>query len=91
MKLILLSLDGLRPEIYRAPAARHRFPNLAALEQAGASAEAVESIYPSTTYPAHATLVTGRDLLLFLKEWWCNHIQEQDMKYMPYLIAAVEV
>ena len=30
-----------------------------ALEKAGASAEAVETIYPSTTYPAHATIVTG--------------------------------
>jgi predicted AlkP superfamily pyrophosphatase or phosphodiesterase len=58
-KLVLLSVDGLRPDIYRAPEWRHRFPNLAALEKAGASAEAVESIYPTTTYPAHATIVTG--------------------------------
>jgi predicted AlkP superfamily pyrophosphatase or phosphodiesterase len=55
----VLSVDGLRPDIYRAPESRHRFPHLAALEEAGASAEAVESIYPSTTYPAHATIVTG--------------------------------
>ena len=34
-------------------------PNLAAMAEAGASAEAVESVYPSTTYPAHATIVTG--------------------------------
>jgi len=52
-------VDGLRPDVYRAPESRHRFPHLAALEKAGASAEAVESIYPSTTYPAHATIVTG--------------------------------
>ena len=58
-RLIVLSVDGLRPDIYRAPESRHRFPHLAALEEAGASAEAVESIYPSTTYPAHATIVTG--------------------------------
>ena len=58
-KLILLSVDGLRPDIYRAAESRHRFPNLTALETAGASAEAVESIYPTTTYPAHATIVTG--------------------------------
>jgi len=55
----VLSVDGLRPDIYRAPERRHRFPNLVALEKAGASAEAVETIYPSTTYPAHATIVTG--------------------------------
>jgi len=58
-RLVLLSVDGLRPDIYRAPDLRHHFPNLAALEKAGASAEAVETIYPSTTYPAHATIVTG--------------------------------
>jgi len=58
-KLVLLSLDGLRPDIYRARGMDQRFPNLAALEKAGASAEAVETIYPSTTYPAHSTIVTG--------------------------------
>lgn len=58
-RLVLLSVDGLRPDIYRAPETRHRFPNLSAIEKAGASAEAVESVYPSTTYPAHATIVTG--------------------------------
>ncbi len=56
---MVLSVDGLRPDIYRAAESRHRFPNLAAIEQAGASAAAVESIYPTTTYPAHATIVTG--------------------------------
>ena len=58
-RLVLLSVDGLRPAVYCAPERRHRFPNLAALEKTGASAEAVESIYPTTTYPAHATIVTG--------------------------------
>ena len=58
-RLVLLSVDGLRPDIYRAPERRHRFPNLSALEKSGTSAEAVETIYPSTTYPAHATIVTG--------------------------------
>ena len=58
-RVILLSVDGLRPDIYRATESRQHFPNLAALEKEGASAEAVESIYPTTTYPAHATIVTG--------------------------------
>jgi predicted AlkP superfamily pyrophosphatase or phosphodiesterase len=58
-RLVLLSVDGLRPELYRAPGSHRRFPNLSALEKAGARAEAVESIYPTTTYPAHATIVTG--------------------------------
>jgi hemerythrin len=36
-------------------------------------------------------LVTGRDLLIFLKEWWCNHIQQQDKRYTPYLKAVARV
>lgn len=58
--MVVLSADGMRPDFYRHP---ERFgvkiPNLRKLVQAGASADAVESIYPTTTYPAHATLVTG--------------------------------
>jgi len=33
----------------------------------------------------HAYLVTGHDLLRFLKDWWVGHIQGQDKKYSPYL------
>jgi len=58
-RLVLLSVDGVRPDIYRAADSRHLFPHLNDLEKSGASAEAVETIYPSTTYPAHATIVTG--------------------------------
>ena len=32
-----------------------------------------------------ADLVTGQDLLRFLKEWWVGHIQGADKKYAPYL------
>jgi hemerythrin-like metal-binding protein len=35
----------------------------------------------------HAYLVTGQDLLRFLKEWWVGHIQGQDKNYSPYLEA----
>jgi predicted AlkP superfamily pyrophosphatase or phosphodiesterase len=59
-RLVVLSADGMRPDFYRQP---KRFglkvPNLLELVESGASAEAVESVYPSTTYPAHVTLVTG--------------------------------
>lgn len=50
----------MHPSLYRA-AGEHgnKLPNLQDLARKGASAEAVETIYPSTTYPAHATLVTG--------------------------------
>jgi len=36
----------------------------------------------------HADLVTGRDLLRYLKEWWLGHIQSEDKKYEPYMECA---
>ncbi len=58
--LFVVSLDGVRPEFCpRAAELGIRIPNLQELVAEGASATAVESIYPTTTYPAHATLVTG--------------------------------
>ena len=59
-RLIVLSVDGMRPDFYRRPDEFGlKIPNLRRLVASGSSADAVESIYPSTTYPAHATLVTG--------------------------------
>jgi predicted AlkP superfamily pyrophosphatase or phosphodiesterase len=59
-RLVVLSADGLRPDFYRrAKDFKLKIPNILSLVESGASADAVESIYPTTTYPAHATLVTG--------------------------------
>lgn len=59
-RLVVVSVDGLRPDFYRrADELRLNVPNLTRLSAEGASADAVESVFPSTTYPAHATLVTG--------------------------------
>jgi Type I phosphodiesterase / nucleotide pyrophosphatase len=58
--LVVVSVDGMRPDAYRRTTKLAlRLPNILDLVATGASADAVESIYPSTTYPAHATLVTG--------------------------------
>jgi predicted AlkP superfamily pyrophosphatase or phosphodiesterase len=54
--VILVSIDGLRPEFYRG---EFEAPALKTLVQEGACALAVESVYPSVTYAAHATIVTG--------------------------------
>ena len=35
------------------------------------------------------TLVTARDVLVFLKDWWCHHILEEDKAYSPYLEVLV--
>jgi hypothetical protein len=60
VRLVVLSVDGMRPDFYRrAGELGLKIPNLLRLAAEGASADAVESVFPSTTYPAHATLVTG--------------------------------
>ncbi len=38
----------------------------------------------------NAGLMTGRDLLVFLREWWCNRIQEQDKRYATYMSVLVQ-
>ena len=59
-RLIVLSVDGMHPSLYRSASELGlKVPNMRELAACGASAEAVESVYPSSTYPAHATLVTG--------------------------------
>lgn len=56
--LVVISLAGLTPDLYRgAPAA---MPTLAALATAGAAADSVHGVAPASTYPAHATLASGR-------------------------------
>ena len=55
--VILVSIDGLRPHIYRDE--RWPAPVLHELARHGAIALAVRSVFPALTYPAHVTLVTG--------------------------------
>jgi hypothetical protein len=55
--VIVVSIDGLKPEYYledRWPA-----PALRQLMWRGAHAVAVRSIFPSLTYPSHTTMATG--------------------------------
>ncbi len=55
--VVLVSVDGLRPEFYleeRWPA-----PNLQEMAREGVHAEAVRSVFPSVTYPSHTTMITG--------------------------------
>lgn len=55
--VVLVSIDGLRPQIYRDE--RWPAPVLHELARRGAIALRVRSVFPALTYPAHATLVTG--------------------------------
>ena len=55
--VILISIDGFRPDFDRDqtwPA-----PTLQYMKAKGAHAEGVLSVFPSVTYPAHTTIMTG--------------------------------
>lgn len=59
-RLVLISLDGLYPEIYReADRLGVQVPNLRQLARRGTSADGMLGIFPSSTYPSHTTLITG--------------------------------
>ena len=55
--VVLVSVDGFRPEFYRDstwPA-----PTIQQLARDGASADGVRGVFPTVTYPSHTTMVTG--------------------------------
>ncbi|MRG45056.1 sulfatase-like hydrolase/transferase [Chitinophaga sp. SYP-B3965] len=55
--MILISIDGLRPEFYKDPSW-----NMVHLRQAmeeGAYADGVDGVFPTVTYPSHTTMITG--------------------------------
>ncbi len=54
---ILISIDALRPVDLDDPSIQ--LPSLRALIARGARAKSAISVWPSVTYPAHATMVTG--------------------------------
>ena len=59
-RVVMVSIDGLMPETYIDPDRLGlRVPTLRALRARGAFARGVESVFPTVTYPAHTTLVTG--------------------------------
>ena len=55
--VVLVSIDGLRPEFYRDPA--YPMPTLQSWAREGSHAEEVVGIFPSVTYPSHTTMLTG--------------------------------
>jgi predicted AlkP superfamily pyrophosphatase or phosphodiesterase len=55
--VVLVSIDGLRPDFYLDaswPATNLRF-----LKEHGVYAEGVRSVFPTVTYPSHTTVITG--------------------------------
>lgn len=57
---MLVSIDGLYPEIYRrARELGLHLPNLERLVREGTSADGMVGVFPTSTYPSHASLITG--------------------------------
>jgi predicted AlkP superfamily pyrophosphatase or phosphodiesterase len=58
--VIMISIDGLIPDYYLQPSRLGlSMPNLTKMKLGGAYAEGVEGVFPSVTYPAHTTLISG--------------------------------
>jgi predicted AlkP superfamily pyrophosphatase or phosphodiesterase len=58
--LVMISIDGLRPDYVTAAAAHGaKVPALRRFLTEGAFADGVEGVIPTVTYPSHTTLVTG--------------------------------
>ena len=58
--VVLISIDGLRPDYYLpAPGRLTTTPALDALRRRGSWAEGVVGQFPSLTYPSHASMITG--------------------------------
>lgn len=59
-KLVLISVDGMRPDFYMRPEYRKVAPTIARLADEGEKAPTgIRPIFPSITYPNHIAMVTG--------------------------------
>jgi predicted AlkP superfamily pyrophosphatase or phosphodiesterase len=56
-RTLVISIDGFAAFYWRDPAAR--MPNLRRLAERGVVAAGMETVFPSTTWPTHVSLVTG--------------------------------
>jgi predicted AlkP superfamily pyrophosphatase or phosphodiesterase len=55
--VIIISIDGFRPEFYMDPA--WNAVNLQQMKAKGVSAEGVQGVFPTVTYPSHTAVITG--------------------------------
>lgn len=56
--VLMIAIDGLRPQEWQRTDNGQPLPNLRGLARAGVSA-AVTGVLPTVTYPSHTTLITG--------------------------------
>ena len=58
-RVILVSVDGLRGDLFNRSDFSERFPNLHRLTTSGSLCNNVSSVFPSLTYPSHTSMITG--------------------------------
>ncbi len=58
--VIVISVDGMKPESYIAPDAHGlKIPTLRQIVRDGESSNGVQPVMPTVTYPSHTTMMTG--------------------------------
>src|SRR5947208_539617 len=55
--IVVISVDGFRPDFYLDPG--WQTPTIKSLMKEGTYARGVNSVFPSMTYPAHTTIISG--------------------------------
>ncbi|SDF48158.1 alkaline phosphatase family protein [Chitinophaga filiformis] len=55
--VVLITIDGFRPDFYKE--ASWGMNNLRMMKENGVSADGVNCVFPSVTYPDHTTIITG--------------------------------
>ena len=55
--VILISIDGFRPEFYKDPS--WSMVNIGLMKNEGVYSDGVRGVFPTVTYPSHTTMVTG--------------------------------
>ncbi|PWV56121.1 alkaline phosphatase family protein [Chitinophaga sp. S165] len=55
--VVLITIDGFRPDFYQE--ASWGMNNLRMMKENGVSADGVNCVFPSVTYPDHTTIITG--------------------------------
>ncbi len=72
--IILVTIDGLRPEFYLSN--EYAAPNLKLLMKEGSYAKEVMDVFPAVTYPNHTSIITG--VLPAKHGIYCNEPFEPD-------------
>jgi len=57
--VLMISIDGLRPDYVTSSEHHLKIPNLRELLASGVYADGVRGVLPTVTYPSHTTLITG--------------------------------